>query len=53
MVVEAGAGLGELVEVLLRNLQPEKLYLVEDNRPAYEYLKRRFGGGPMSRSSRA
>jgi len=44
VVVEAGAGLGELAEVLLRTLQPEKLYLIEDNRPAYEYLKRRFGG---------
>ena len=45
VVVEAGAGLGELAEALLRTLRPEKLYLIEDNRPAYEYLKKKLDRG--------
>ena len=42
VVVEAGAGLGELSSAILEVVKPEKLYLVEENPIAYEVLRERF-----------
>ncbi len=53
IVVEAGAGLGELSQLILKTLNPQRLYLIEENRPAYEYLKRKFEGDPRVQVVRA
>ena len=42
VVVEAGAGLGELSEVILKTVRPRKLYLVEENSIAFEILRDKF-----------
>ncbi len=43
VVVEAGAGLGRLSEVILEIVQPDRLFLVEENPFALSVLRRRFG----------
>jgi len=43
VVVEAGAGLGRLSEVILEIVQPDRLFLVEENPLALSVLRRRFG----------
>ncbi len=49
VVVEAGAGLGKLSEIILEIVEPRVLYLVETNEYCVDFLHKKFSGVPEVR----